>query len=86
MATKWENFNEKLGNLAESVKGVSDTVGTAAATAGNAVGSYQAGKAAANGRPINDIQANIEVSDGIKIIAVGVIAAFILIFLKTRKK
>lgn len=86
MPTKWENFNAKLGNAAESVKGVSEIVGTAAATAGNAVGSYQAGKAAANGRPINDIQANIEVSDGIKLIAVGVIAAFVLIFLKTKKK
>ena len=86
MPTKWENFNEKLSNIADSVKGVSDVVGTAAATAGNAVGSYQAGKASANGRPINDIQANIEVSDGIKFIAVGIVAAFLLIFLKTRKK
>lgn len=86
MATKWENFNSKLGAAAESVKGVSEIVSTAAATAGNAVGSYQAGKAAANGRPINDIQANIEVSDGIKAIAVLVVGAFVLIFLKTRKK
>ena len=86
MANKWENFNEKLGNVADSVKGVSDIVGTAAATAGNAVGSYQAGKAAANGRPINDIEANVEVGDNVKLIAVGVIAAFLLVFLKLRKK
>lgn len=84
---KFDEFNDKLSKFTTTIQNVSDTAGTIAGTAGNVIGSFQQGKANANGRPINDIEVTAEVGEGVKFIAFALIASLVLfVFLGKRKK
>lgn len=83
---KLDKFTEALQSVSESAGAVSETAGTIAATAGNIVGNFKNGITNANSRPINDIQVNAEIGDGVKFLGFALIAGLILVFLKTRKQ
>lgn len=83
---KLDKFTQSLESVSNAAQSVSDTAGTIAATAGNVVGNFTNGMQNANGRPINDIQVNAEIGDGVKILGFALVAALLLVFLKARKK
>lgn len=83
---KFDDITNKLNSVTDTVRGFADTADTVAATAGNVVGSFKNGMNNPNGRAINDIEVTAEIGDGVKFLGFALVAAFVLVFLKTKKR